>query len=197
MSEIYTIKRALLDAHQQEVESLRTISNGELKELQGCIFSSSVVIPSLEFGGIIRNRIHSAVNRFTHFKSLLFSLEGGSCSIKIYRDVTVNDAGTEIPNIYKNINHVSTNTPETKGFQNSTYSSADLFRTVIAHGSSSNQAVSGTSFVQLAYDSLTCKKDNDYFLEIQNIDEDQKTAYLINIIGTIYEVNYALLESCI
>lgn len=175
-------------------KSSSTLDKYEVEELRGCGFQSSVVIPSLTFGSIVRNRIHSSATKYTHFKSLLFSLEGGTCSIKIYRDAVVDTVGTLVPNVYKNMNHNSSVTATTLGYTGSTYSSATLFKSIVAHGDTTAVSSMGTGFTELAYETLVCKKDEDYFIEIENIDQNSDTAYFINIIGTIFELDYGIEE---
>lgn len=170
---------------------LTTVDACDRMILQGVGFVSNNVISELAPEAIIRNRIHSSSTKYTHFKSLLISAEGATLQIKILRNVTVDNVGTLVPNVYKQMNHNSSNTSTTTGYINSTYSAAEVFKTIILHGNTTPLSTAGTGFSEIAYDDLICKKDEDYFLEIENL-SSADTARYINIIATIFELDYGL-----
>lgn len=180
----------LLTTVGRNTKSLSNLNKYDMEILKGRGFQSSRVISSLSYGGIVRNRIQSSATKYTCFKSILISAEGACLSVKVLRDLTIDAPGTLILNVYKNMNHTSSITSGTQVYSGATYTDATIFKQIIIHGDTTNQSIANTSFVELAYDTLICKKDESYMIEIENVDHEENTGRFINIVATIFELDY-------
>ena len=163
---------------------------------KGCLFESSGILPSLAYGEKSISRIVTPLENYIHFMNLSLASEGGTLSIKLIEDVTILTPGTlAIPTPYKNLNRNSTNTIETLIYRSPTYSGGTTLRTFPIHGSTTNQAVSNGSFVESANTSIVLKNgQTDYILEVENIDQDEDTAYNIGLVNIICESAVGLVE---
>lgn len=133
-------------------------------------------------------RFKGPTTLFAHIKSIQVNAQGSALSVKLIKNPTITNAGTEITGSINNLNDNSILTAQSKFYDGTVaYTGGTVWCQVVVNGASTSQSSSGGSFIQnenLEY--VTKDGDTDYILELQNLDNSD-TAIYINVNLFMYE----------
>ena len=172
------VSEVITEAQEPITHGLKAINTDHGAIHLGFGFCASLYLASLAGSAIQRWRIKGPTTKYAHLKSIQVSAEGSSLSVKLIKDVTIVNSGTEVAGAINNLNHNSTILPTTKIYDSgTTYTGGNTWCQVIIHGDTSGVGTgigsNGGNFVQSDYlEYITKTGDEDYVLEIQNLKTD-------------------------
>jgi len=171
-----------LDENNNEINALYSIT-GSFKNTNSdhtAIHAGYGMCLCLEYASLAANtskiyRFKGPTTLYAHIKSIQVSLEGATCRVKLIRNATITNAGTEVTGCMHNLNDNSSRTPQSKVYDSSvTYTGGLTWCQTIVHGDTSGAggslARTNSSFIQnenLEY--VTKTNDTNYVLEIKNL----------------------------
>ena len=178
------------DARVENVtNSLVTIPTEHAAIHRGYAYSAVAYTASLAFGGKIIYRFVTPITLYPHVKSWVVSTKGASLKASLIKNPTILTQGTP-QDIICQLNHNSSTIAKSKIYTGATYSGGSICDFIIVHGNADPNGRNSTasSFSPTDYfEYVFVNGEQDYILEIENIDTDENTAYEIMARLFMYE----------
>jgi len=190
-----TIKMSnILDTAVEPIsEGFKNINTDHGAIHQGFGYIANLYTDSLNQGSKKIFRIKAPTTLYAHLKSIQISSEGASIKVSIIKDCTIDNLGTELDTL-TNLNHNSNIPAQSKFYENATYTGGNVWTQLVIHGDTSgvgatlNRPRTNGEFIQNDYLEFVTKKDDEnYIIEVENIDVKDNPAVEILIFVFFYE----------
>lgn len=184
-----TEKGVILSSYDDFTKSKKTIDTDHYyihKGLGYCIHNYTAL---LAFGDKLIYRYVSPLTKYAHIKNIQVSSENATIKVTLKRGIVITGAGTLVTDSINNLNDNVENESGSKLYNGSvTYTGGTEWCSIVVHGGSTNQSSTSNTFVQSGETEYIAKNnETDYIIEIENIDEAEKTANNINLNMFLYE----------
>lgn len=188
---VYTIDYGWID--ERIFNNVITMSDIDYQTLAGNVYTSSNIYDPLTFGNSYITRLvtPNLTNKCVHVKSIFVGVEGASIKITLYNNVSITSGGFLVPNAFKQQNKNSSKIAGTKIYTsipgNLIEFTGDSRRAKIIYGNTSPLSVASGTTQNIVGMEIVTMPNTDYILTIENVDQNEDTAYFINVITTILE----------
>jgi hypothetical protein len=165
-------------AHETVTNGLKSINSDHALIHKGLGYCGHLYLASLGNQAVQRWRIKGPTTKYAHIKNIQVGCEGTTIRIRLIKDATITNAGTEVAGAIANLNHNSENGATIKFYDSGvTYTGGSIWCEIVVHGDTSgvgaNLGSSGGEFIQSDYlEYVTKTGDEDYVLEITNLKTD-------------------------
>ena len=181
-------------ADEKITRGVRSINTDHAAIHLGWGFNIHIYETSLEFGAKKIYRFKGPSTLYAHIKSIQAGCTGATVRAKIIKDATITGNGT-IREALRNLNHNATQTAESEIYDGAvTYTGGITWAEVILRGFTSDSGKFAPSqqnageFIQNDYLEYVTKTNNEnYIIEIENIDSEESTAFDLTLDFFFYE----------
>lgn len=150
----------------------KTINSDHAAVHYGLGFCCYLYLATLAGAAVEVWRFKGPTNLFAHIKAMQVSSQGATLKVELIKDPTITVPGTEVVDAIQNLNHNSTELPQSKFFDSAVaFTGGKVWCSVIVHGDTTAPGgQNGGTFIQndnLEY--VTKDGDTDYILQITNL----------------------------
>jgi len=179
-------------------KGFKNISTDHSNIHKGIAYMTNLHIDNLQAQNKKIYRIQAPLIKYTHFKNFRITSEGATIKINLIKDVTITSLGADLDAI-NNLNHNSNIDADTKFFENSTYTNGTIWREIFIYADTSGTGpnvlrITGEFFETEYLEHITKNNNENYIIEVENIDVKDNIALNISIDIFFYESPIGFVE---
>lgn len=159
---------------------------------RGKLFSSLISAANLDAGEQKIVSFKTPSDKFVHFKDIYLNAFGATVRLRLLKDSTVTDEGTN-PYTINNLNDNSTLSAGSEIKDNPSYSGGTVWLETIVGGNTTNQSATGGMLSQVAGAEMVTKPNTVYIFELENIDTSN-TAVYVSVFLLWAELNEGIID---